>query len=222
MFFPNRKWRHADIAARALEALGVDHIFKFWKGDLDFIFMLDWHVLPISNHFQVIRFFHFYCHFRTGSEHCVVGGITKNPFLEYISLLASFALLCTTIGSRVGLCAWQRDTKTRKLAKFTKWKVAGPAFVTTKWSCSRWSDLNQIWQDWWTWECNHPRQIWSQSIYNFIYNFDKGLRFNVLGHYVFVTAKSYRAACDVDTPNELTEVQNYTDNNNKTTINVRD
>ena len=46
----------------------------FWKGDPRFIFMLDWHIMPIFNRLRVIRLFQAGWDFPTAGEICEIFG----------------------------------------------------------------------------------------------------------------------------------------------------
>ena len=51
-------------------------------------------------------------------------------------------------------------------------------YLTTVCWCHKRSELDQIWQLWWTVERYHPCQIWNQTIHNV--NFGKGLKLTIL------------------------------------------
>jgi len=83
--------------------------------------MLHWHVLPISNRFQVIRSFRFGCDFPTGGENWVVLGenvlqklgIAGNTCCEGTSLrqTTSFEPLCVIISSRAWAASVVKNQK---------------------------------------------------------------------------------------------------------------
>jgi len=48
---------NAVIAISSLEGASGNFDYGFWKGNPDFIFMFNWHLLPILNGLDVIRLF---------------------------------------------------------------------------------------------------------------------------------------------------------------------
>ena len=136
----SRRFRHYG-------ALQVNSDRGFWKGDPNFIFIFDWHLLSILNGLDVIRLLLFGWDFPTGGELLGVLGQNdpQNVKIEIYTCLegtslrqtASFEPLCVKLSPSV----WPMQVRKKKREEGRKkWMKEGRQVTRSVYFTYAWSD----------------------------------------------------------------------------------